>query len=482
MREQLEQILTNCLLEERGGHGAHVIDSTKLMVSLLLPNNELLVPVPRIVRGWTFADRSLEPSPNDQEAESGPEASIEFHESPAILIHDGLRASSTGGKRLMYWAKGYRLYLFSNGDLVPASIYGQIDVDGLNLSKDYDTDFNINVHTIDDPSWINLLFDLISGKNVRLPLIGQEILKLLCNIKKPFNHEFLLEYLIVPPDVDVPAEFSVNAREILWDICLSREFESKVGRDGQGRCMNILSRASISPAPQQIVSFMKRLSSGNIALDEILSRLNQLENNIGDKIDKIGADIENPQFWEKIFENLDAPKNRVVFDSASATPQDLESLVLAIVDEFKNLIENNGLWKELWEKDSPRHESTAQNLFFLMACGYCKANNIDFTPEGNLGNGPVDFKLSQGHRTKVLVEVKLSSNTKLIHGYETQLEIYKTADEAKIGIFLVIDIGELGGKLVAIKAKHDSLVSSGKTASHIRCVDGHRKLSASVRK
>ena len=94
----------------------------------------------------------------------------------------------------------------------------------------------------------------------------------------------------------------------------------------------------------------------------------------------------------------------------------------------------------------------------------------------------IPFKLSQGYDAKVLVEVKLSTNTKLVHGYETQLEIYKIADEAKIGIFLIIDIGGLGRKLDDIKIKHDSLTSSGKRASHIAYVDGRRKKSASTRK
>ena len=92
------------------------------------------------------------------------------------------------------------------------------------------------------------------------------------------------------------------------------------------------------------------------------------------------------------------------------------------------MVENKGLWKELWDENGkPRKEKASQRLFFAVAYSYCKANNIDLTPEADSGNGPVDFKLSQGFDSKLVVEVKLSTNGRLVHGYEKQLEIYKKA-------------------------------------------------------
>lgn len=75
------------------------------------------------------------------------------------------------------------------------------------------------------------------------------------------------------------------------------------------------------------------------------------------------------------------------------------------------------------KKSKPRPESMSQMLFYMIASVYCKINNLDITPEAETGRGPVDFKVSSGFSDRVLVEVKLSSNPGLLHGYTTQLEL-----------------------------------------------------------
>src|SRR5216684_110390 len=52
---------------------------------------------------------------------------------------------------------------------------------------------------------------------------------------------------------------------------------------------------------------------------------------------------------------------------------------------------------------------------------------VDISPEANMG-GPIDFKFSRGYSARVLVEMKRSSGT-VVHGYEKQLEFYKTASQ-----------------------------------------------------
>jgi hypothetical protein len=64
-------------------------------------------------------------------------------------------------------------------------------------------------------------------------------------------------------------------------------------------------------------------------------------------------------------------------------------------------------------------------LFFVVASSYCSANNLDLTPEAETGRGPVDFKISSGNHGRLLVEVKLSTSSRLLSGYTTQLELYK---------------------------------------------------------
>ena len=66
------------------------------------------------------------------------------------------------------------------------------------------------------------------------------------------------------------------------------------------------------------------------------------------------------------------------------------------VDQFQFLIEKRRLSEELYHEGDPRPEKSAQRLFFAVAHAYCKANNLDLTPEADTGNGPVDFKMSSG--------------------------------------------------------------------------------------
>jgi hypothetical protein len=174
--------------------------------------------------------------------------------------------------------------------------------------------------------------------------------------------------------------------------------------------------------------------------------------------------------------NLDRFSNRVL------SFKELKEVVNEILNQFQDLMENKGLWKELWDdNEKPRKEMTAQRLFFAVAYSYCKANNIDLTPEANAGNGPVDFKLSQGFDSKIVVEVKLSTNDKLVHGYEKQLEIYKRADDTDEGVFLLVDVGRVGNKYAEVQRVRREFLEEHEKASEIWYVDGTQKTSASKR-
>ncbi|MCH7395792.1 hypothetical protein MMP66_16180 [Acinetobacter dispersus] len=121
------------------------------------------------------------------------------------------------------------------------------------------------------------------------------------------------------------------------------------------------------------------------------------------------------------------------------TLENVYRVVNKICVHFKDLIENNGLCKLLYDdKDKRKRESASQLLFFGIANAYCNANNLDLTLEADAGRGPVDFKISLGASAKVIVEIKLSSNKQLVHGYEKQLPIYKKAEKSQKGIYLVL--------------------------------------------
>ena len=147
---------------------------------------------------------------------------------------------------------------------------------------------------------------------------------------------------------------------------------------------------------------------------------------------------------------------------------------------FKHHIENGNLWEELWVDGTPKRERAAQLMYFAMADCFCIANNIDISPEANMGGGPIDFKFSKGYNARVLVEMKRSQGT-VRHGYETQLEIYKTASHTFHGIFVIIDFGGLKSKLAQIEKIRQTRLAKGEPASDIIVINARPKLSASKR-
>lgn len=186
-------------------------------------------------------------------------------------------------------------------------------------------------------------------------------------------------------------------------------------------------------------------------------------------------------FWARLTRIAQEHPLRFKGAASPSSPEEAFKLVEEIVLQFQDLIENKGVWKELWTDDKkPRKEKAAQRLFFTVAYSYCKANNVDVTPEADAGNGPVDFKFSLGFDTRVLVEIKLSTNT-LLHGYEKQLEIYKKADDTDYAIYLVVDVGGIGQKYAEVQRARLAATERGEKTSKIFLVDGNRRASASKR-
>jgi len=158
------------------------------------------------------------------------------------------------------------------------------------------------------------------------------------------------------------------------------------------------------------------------------------------------------------------------------------SIVKEIVEQFRHLIEHNGLNKELYQTNkAPRHESTSQRLFFAVAYAYCRANDVDISPEIDTGSGKIDFKFSIGFNKRVLVEIKLSTNPKVVSGFQTQLEVYKAAEETMKAIYLVIDVGKMGSKEKVLTKLRNEAHKRNEPLSDLEFVDGTIKPSASKR-
>lgn len=126
------------------------------------------------------------------------------------------------------------------------------------------------------------------------------------------------------------------------------------------------------------------------------------------------------------------------------SPKEAIRIVNQIIEHFRDVVENKGLWQLFWNPGKkPRNERNAQLIFFGMADAWCKANNLDVTPEAHTGTGPVDFKFAAGYNARILVEAKLTSNRKLTHGLSTQLLAYAKGEKPIHSVYLVIDVGGL---------------------------------------
>lgn len=162
------------------------------------------------------------------------------------------------------------------------------------------------------------------------------------------------------------------------------------------------------------------------------------------------------------------------------------SVIEEIIKEYRRYIEQNRGWKLLWNDDkSEKDEEAAQLTFFGIAKSYCRQNDINVDREVELGRGPVDFKFSNGHSFRALLEMKKLTSGEFWKGIETQLPTYLEGDDCDFGWYMAIKYKDTGisktrgPRLPSIIAKLQK--DSGKTV-RFSLIDATPKLSASKTK
>jgi hypothetical protein len=162
------------------------------------------------------------------------------------------------------------------------------------------------------------------------------------------------------------------------------------------------------------------------------------------------------------------------------TIEDLHIVIDLIVAKFKKNVEENRLYELLYKENGrPKHEVFAQRIFYAVADAYCEANNVDLSREPNAGNGPVDFKLSSGYKGRILVEVKKSSNSDLVNGFEKQLPEYERSESTDESIYLIMRVTQAESLIKSVLSLRDKKVMEGKKVPQIVVVDARKKVSAS---
>lgn len=164
----------------------------------------------------------------------------------------------------------------------------------------------------------------------------------------------------------------------------------------------------------------------------------------------------------------------------------VKDVVWTICLKFKQLIENNGLVEHLYDgTGKKRPERFPQLLLYAVADSYCSANNLDLSREPNAGSGALDFKFSNG-LAKVNVEIKYSSNGKLIEGYQKQLAAYNAAENVKgqNSIYMIIQVKNSSAhnsKIEQIKSIIRECERLKESCSQLIVINGIKQPSASNR-
>ena len=189
-------------------------------------------------------------------------------------------------------------------------------------------------------------------------------------------------------------------------------------------------------------------------------------------------DRSGEYIWYPVTQKLTRQHPIVLSVSTNPSIDEVEKLVLKICEQFKVLIEDNGLAALLYNSNKTlKPESAAQLLFYGICEAYCAANGIMIARESDSGRGPVDFKFGTHQENSVLVEIKKSTNTSgLKKGIERQLPQYMKSEKSKRAIYLVINVGYTEAAIDNLKAI--SKKASG-AAIKIFHVDGGFRPSAS---
>jgi hypothetical protein len=147
---------------------------------------------------------------------------------------------------------------------------------------------------------------------------------------------------------------------------------------------------------------------------------------------------DDPKYLLRWYQNGRKVAARSPLSFLPDSPDDFPKFVQAVLDAFAHHVEFQNGWELLWEGTRPVSERKVQRLFQGAAVHYCRANDVDLSPESNAGRGPVDFKFSKAWQARALVEMKLMSNSHFWDGILEQTKEYALAEEIKVVYFVAV--------------------------------------------
>lgn len=180
---------------------------------------------------------------------------------------------------------------------------------------------------------------------------------------------------------------------------------------------------------------------------------------------------DSAYFIEKLLQKI-----KTTADFQRHDKEEIDSLsgTLEALEIFKHWVEHNKGWDEINRASS---EKSVQRFIHACVKYYMDVNNLDFSCEANEGAGPVDFKVSRGNDCTV-VELKLSSNSGYMHGYQVQIVKYAEAESTDKMVFVLVDIGN-SRRVKNLLKQHEQDIQEGKRVAEIIIIDATPKQSAS---
>ncbi|SFX34245.1 hypothetical protein SAMN03097694_1706 [Janthinobacterium lividum] len=273
--------------------------------------------------------------------------------------------------------------------------------------------------------------------------------------------------ILVPSDIVRELPISNDPSEIYEAISFNEKLRNKVN--------SFLANSEKTTAAERKEAIRKAALESVDLFNSFLKVIKDYTQPYNQKEDSLGY----RKLKEVLHSSIDSFKVEKKFELSSG-PEKILELVHETIAVFKHHVEKGNLWEELWVNGNPKKERASQLIYFAISDCFCKANNVDISPEANMGGGPIDFKFSTGYEARVLVEMKRSSGT-VKHGYEKQLEYYKDAAKTFFGVFVIINYGDLGNKLLTIQKIRADRIAAGEIASDIVVIDATQKQSASKR-
>lgn len=158
--------------------------------------------------------------------------------------------------------------------------------------------------------------------------------------------------------------------------------------------------------------------------------------------------------------------------------------VKKICNEFKDLVENNQVSTLFYRRGRTPDETDWQLLLFSFAKMYAAGSHGDYhiSREDNPGPGEIDMHFTMGTIANICLEMKVSSNNGIVHGYQEQLKGYMMAERSKKGIYMiVVQDNQHQADIEKVQKLAEENAAIGMDTREVIIVNGINQLSASQR-